>query len=118
MRVDKDDVSGIAIFKLSCITRQKQPEQPGDLPVFEENSQRWDIMAQISVDAFCHEGVIFVVYIVDVLLRKDDIQIPIMSARAIILRLRSRVCHPLDCFGRFILAYRMAHNLPWISAYH
>ncbi len=80
--------------------------------------QCWDIMAQISVDAFHREGVIFVVDIVNVLSWKNHIQVPKVSIGTIIFCLRGGIYHPLDRLGRFAPAYPMPHNLTWFSAHH
>ena len=80
--------------------------------------QRRDIMAQISIDAFCREGVIFVVDIVNMLSRKDHIQISDIPIRTVCPGLRRRVYHSLNRAGSFVSAYNMAHDLPRPSAYH
>ena len=48
--------------------------------------QRRDIMAQISVDALHREGVIFIVNIINMLPRKDHIQVSAVSVCAILFR--------------------------------
>lgn len=77
-----------------------------------------DIMAQISIDTFHREGVIFVVYIVDVLPRIYHIQVPLIAICAIIFCLRSRIYHSLDRSGRFIPTCHMPQNLPRLAAHH
>ena len=58
--------------------------------------QRRDIMAQISVDTFYRESVIFVVDVVNMLSWIDYVQISLISICAVILCLWSSVNHPLD----------------------
>lgn len=53
-------------------------------------------MAQVGVDPFYGEGVVFVVNIEDMLSRKDHIQIPKVSIRTVLLCLRGRIHHRLD----------------------
>ena len=77
-----------------------------------------DIMAQIGVDTFHRESVIFVVYIVDVLPWIHYIQVSLIAICAIIFCLWSRIYHPLDRFRHFIPARHMAQDLPWLSAHH
>ena len=55
-----------------------------------------DIMAQISVDTFYRESVIFVVDVVNMLSWIDYVQISLISICAVILCLWSSVNHPLD----------------------
>ena len=69
--------------------------------------QCWDIMAQISVDTLYGKGVIFVVDIENMLSWKDYIQIPVVSIRTIIFRVRSCIDHSLDRPGPFVLAHGM-----------
>ena len=80
--------------------------------------QRWDIMAQISVDALYGKGVIFVVDIADMLSWKDHIQIPAVSICTIAFRLRSRIDHSLDRPGHLVPTHDMSQNLSRISAHH
>ena len=80
--------------------------------------QRWNIMAQISVDTFYGKGVIFVVNIEDMLPWEDHIQIPAVSIRTIEFRFRSCIDHSLDCPGHLVPAHGMPHNLSRISAHH
>ena len=80
--------------------------------------QRWDIMAQISVDTLYGKGVIFVMNIEDMLSWKDHIQIPAVSIRTIALRFRSCIDHSLDRPGHLVPAHGMPHNLSRISAHH
>ena len=82
------------------------------------SSQCRDIMAQISIDAFNREGVIFVVDIVNMLSWKDHIQISDIPIRTVCPGLRRCIYHSLNRFGRFVLAYNMTHDLPWFSAHH
>ena len=103
--MNKDSEDRLKILQLS----RKTPAPPG---------QGRDIMAQISIDAFHREGVIFVVNVKDMFSRKDHIQIPAVPVCAVYFRLGSRVYHPLDRPGCLIPAYNMPHNLPGFSAYH
>ncbi len=80
--------------------------------------QCWDIMAQISIDTFHRESVIFVADIVNVLSWKNHIQVPKVSISTIIFRLRGGINHLLDRPGRFVPAYHMSHYLTWFSAHH
>lgn len=80
--------------------------------------QRGDIMAQISVDTFHREGVLFVVDIEDMFPWKDHVQIPAVSVGAVMFRRRRCVYHTLDCPGHFVSAHNMAHNLPRFPAHH
>lgn len=57
--------------------------------------QRRDIMAQISMDAFCCGGVILIVDIVNMLSWKDRIQISAVPVCAVHFCLGSHVYHPL-----------------------
>lgn len=75
-------------------------------------------MAQISVDTFRRKGVIFVVYVVNVLFRKNYIQMSLIAICSITLCFRSPIYHSLDCPGHFIPTCHMAQNLPWRSAHH
>ena len=87
----------------------KTPAPPG---------QCWDIMAQIRIDAFHREGVIFVVHVKDMFPRKDHIQISAVPICAVYFRIGSRVYHPLNRSGRLIPTYNMPHNLPGLSTHH
>ena len=80
--------------------------------------QCWDIMAQIRIDAFHREGVIFVVHVKDMFPRKDHIQISAVPICAVYFRIGSRVYHPLNRSGRLIPTYNMPHNLPGLSTRH
>lgn len=80
--------------------------------------QRWNIMAQISVDTLYGKGVIFVVDIEDMLSWKDYIQISTVSIRAIAFRARNCIDHSLNPPGHLIPAHGMPQNLSRISAYH
>ena len=80
--------------------------------------QRWDIMAQISIDTLYGKGVIFVVDIEDMLSWKDHIQIPAVSIRTIEFRIRSCIDHSLNCPGHFVPAHGMAQDLSRFSAHH
>ncbi len=77
-----------------------------------------DVVAQVSVDAFYGEGVVFVVDIEDVLSRKDHIQIAAVSICTVPLRLRDRIHHRLDRWRGFVRAHSMTHNLSWFPAHH
>lgn len=77
-----------------------------------------DIMAQISIDAFHCKSVILVVYIENMLPRKNHIPISIVSIRTILFRFRRRVHHFLNGVRGFLTAHGMAHDLPRFSAYH
>ncbi len=77
-----------------------------------------DVMAQISVDAFHREGVIFVVHIVDVLSWIYYIQVSLIAICAIIFCIWSRIYHPLDRPRHFIPACHMPQDLPWLAAHH
>ena len=70
---------------------------PGKTPA--APCQGGDIMAQISIDAFHSEGVILVVYVVNMFSWINDIQIAAVPVGTIIFRLRSHVDHPLDRSG-------------------
>lgn len=102
---NKNVQNSLKILQLSG----KTPAPPG---------QRGDIMAQISIDSFYGEGVIFVVDIEDVISRKDHIQIPEVSICTVFLRLRGRIHHRLDRSGGFVRAHRMAYNLSWFPTHH
>ena len=80
--------------------------------------QRWNIMAQISIDTLNRERVILIVDIENMLPWKDHIQIPIVSIGTITFRLRTCIDYPLDCPGRFVPAHDMAYNLPRFPAHH
>ena len=80
--------------------------------------QRWDIMAQISIDTLYGKGVIFVVDIEDMLSWKDHIQIPAVSIRTIEFRIRSCIDHSLDRPGHLVPAHGMSQDLSRISTHH
>ena len=80
--------------------------------------QRWDIMAQISIDTLYGKGVIFVVDIEDMLSWKDHIQIPAVSICTVAFRVRSRIDHLLDRLGHLVPAHGMPQNLSRIAAHH
>ena len=80
--------------------------------------QRWDIMAQISINTLYGKGVIFVVNIEDMPSRKDYIQIPAVSIRTIALRVRSCIDHSLDRPGHLVPAHGMSQDLSRISTHH
>lgn len=80
--------------------------------------QRGDIMAQISIDTFHRESIIFVVDVEDMLTRKNDIQITKISVRAVSFCLRSSIYHFLNGMRRFIPAHHMAQNLTRFPTHH
>ena len=102
---DKNSQDSLKVFQLSG----KAPAAP---------CQRRDIMAQISIDTFHCEGIVFVVNVKDVLARKNDIQITKISVRAVLFRLRSCVHHFLNGCRRFIQAHHMPQNLTRFSTHH
>lgn len=102
---DKNSQDSLKIFQLSG----KAPAAP---------CQRGDIMAQISIDTFHCEGIVFVMDIEDMLTRKDDIQITKISVRAVLFRLRSCVHHFLNGCRRFIQAHHMTQNLTRFPTHH
>ncbi len=80
--------------------------------------RRRDILAQISMDAFCCEGVTLIVDIVNMLSRKDHIRISAVPVCAVHSHLGSHVYHPLNGSGGFVPAHSMACDLLGLSTYH
>ena len=103
--MNKDSEDRLKVLQLS----RKTSAPPG---------QCWDIIAQISIDPFYGEGVLFVMDIEDMPAGEYHIQIPVVSICAIEFRLASRIHHPLNGFGRLIPTYCMTHNLPRSSAHY
>ena len=103
--MNKDREDRLEILQFS----RETPAPPG---------QGRNIMAQISIDAFHREGVIFVVNVKDMFSWKDHIQVSVVPVCAVYFRLRSRVYHPLDRPGGLIPTYSMSHYLPGFSAHH
>lgn len=75
-------------------------------------------MAQIRMDAFHREGVIFAMNIEDVLPWKDHIQISRVTIGTVLLRHRRRIHHALNRLSRFVAADDMPQNLTWIPVHH
>lgn len=80
---NKNSKDSLKIFQLS----RETPAPSG---------QCRNIMTQISVDTLHRKGAILVVDIVNMLPRKDHIQISVVSVCAILFRLRSGIDHPLN----------------------
>ena len=80
--------------------------------------RRRDILVQISIEAFCCEGVILIVNMVNMLSRKDHIQISAVPVCAVHFRHGSHVYHPLNGSGGLVPAHSMACGLPGLSTYH
>ena len=102
---NKNSKDGLKVLQLSG----KAPAAP---------CQSWDIMPQVSVDAFHCEGVAFVMDIEDVLSREDHVQIAAVPICAVLLSLWGRIHHLLDCSGRFVHTRHMTYNLSWLPAHH
>lgn len=76
---DEVSDSGLSGIQNGCSPEQKQQVLLGEFPIFRESTcfavSVWDIMAQISVDSFHGEGVIFIVDVVNMLSRIDYVQL-------------------------------------------
>ena len=119
---DRGKDTGLSVLQNGCSLNENSKNSLEILQLSRKTSappgQCWDIIAQISIDPFYGEGVLFVMDIEDMPAGEYHIQIPVVSICAIEFRLASRIHHPLNGFGRLIPTYCMTRNLPRFSAHY
>ena len=80
--------------------------------------QRWNVMPQISVDAFYCENVALVVVIENVPAWIDDLPVGSVAVCTILPCIRHMVYHALDRLTRFVSTYNMTDDLTRNTADH